>query len=98
MKAEKNVPAVDYWDQHVFNAVRREGSWNLVTKKITECELRLKFSHLQVVCSTSVVLVSSLTTRERGNYCHPSEVESKLCRPFLLTYYRLQESVPYGKW
>ena len=40
MKAENNVPAVDYWDQHVFNAVRRQGSWNLVTKKITGCELR----------------------------------------------------------
>ena len=34
-----------------------------------------------------MVLASSLTTQERGNHCHPAEVESKLCPlTALLTY------------
>ena len=57
------------------------------TKKITGCEL--KNCHTLRLCLPPVVLVSSLTTQERGNYCHPAEVESKLCPLTALLAYLL---------
>ena len=86
---------------HVFNALRRQRHQNLDTRKITGCELK-RIS--RALCFQQVVLVPSLTTQERGNYCHPKKGGARSSRgkvsltalPFF-TYCRLQESVLHGK-
>ena len=99
MTAEEIGPAVNYWN--VFNALRRQRPQNLDTRKITGCVLKRISGAL---CFQQVVLVPSLPTQERGNYCHPKKGGARFSRgkvsltalPFF-TYCRLQESVLHGK-
>ena len=69
MTAKESVPAVNYWGSHVFNAGMTAGVQNHDTKEITGCELM----NIQSFVFPTMVLVSSLTTQERGNYCLPTE-------------------------
>ena len=78
MIAEEIVPRYKLLGLHVFYSMRYDVRAPIIlidTKKITGCELK-NFLTL-TLCDPPVVLVSSLTTQERGNYCHPAE--SKLC-------------------